>query len=82
MSKITVLFFASVADIVGTKQQSREISEEASGADLKKLLAQDYPDLEAVLKSCRIARNQEFVPDDTVLSSGDEVAIIPPVSGG
>ena len=48
---------------------------------LKSWLAQQYPEFNNI-KNCMIAVNQEYADDSTRLSSDDEIAIIPPVSGG
>ncbi|MEE9374293.1 MAG: MoaD/ThiS family protein [Saprospiraceae bacterium] len=47
----------------------------------KRALAKDYPDFEKI-KSYAIAVNQEYKEDGYIIREGDEVAIIPPVSGG
>jgi molybdopterin synthase catalytic subunit len=51
-------------------------------ADLRRLLAERHPRLSAVLPRCRIAVDQDFVPEDAAVQDGAEVAVIPPVSGG
>ncbi len=51
-------------------------------ADLRRLLAGRHPRLTPVLARCRIAVDQDFVPEDAAVRDGAEVAVIPPVSGG
>ncbi len=60
-----------------------EIEKEApeNVKDLRLWLNQNYPAF-ANLKSCMIAVNQEYAEDDLSISPQDEIAIIPPVSGG
>lgn len=52
-----------------------------SVGDLRKSLSMRYPQLDK-LNSVFIAVNQEYAPDEKVLSEKDEIALIPPVSGG
>ena len=80
--KITVLLFASLKDIAGKGRLEIEIDGKCSVENLSKKLYQLYPKVEAFDNSVRIALNQEFVEDDIELKDGDEVAYLPPVSGG
>jgi molybdopterin converting factor subunit 1 len=78
--KISILAFGIAKDIFG--DSSIEI--ELNGADvksLKALLEERYGRLKD-LKSYMVAVNNEYATDDKVLSEKDEIAIIPPVSGG
>lgn len=80
--KITVLLFASLKDIVGKGQLEIEVDEKCSVESLSKKLYELYPKVESYDSSVRIALNQEFVENDIELKDGDEVAYLPPVSGG
>jgi molybdopterin converting factor subunit 1 len=51
-------------------------------AELLTTLRREYPAVDAIAGSVRVAVNHEFVRDDRIVIEGDEVAIIPPVSGG
>ncbi len=51
-------------------------------ADLRRLLASRHPRLAAILPRCRIAVDQDFLPEGGAVRDGAEVAVIPPVSGG
>jgi molybdopterin synthase catalytic subunit len=81
--KIRVLYFAAARERAGTGE---EIIELADGADLGGLLAAveaAHPELGGLRAHLRFAVNQAFVKgEDGALSDGDEVAVIPPVSGG
>jgi molybdopterin synthase catalytic subunit len=77
-----VLFFGMLKDIVG---KSAEDAELPPGADLESvfdLYRARYPRLGDLASSIVIARNQEFADRKTPLSEGDEIAFLPPVSGG
>ena len=77
-----VLFFGMLRDIVG---MSREEAEFPDGTDLRGVFARyaaRFPRLSEVARSIVMARNQEFADPSTTLSDGDEVAFLPPVSGG
>jgi MoaE-MoaD fusion protein len=77
-----VLFFGMLRDIVG---MSREDAEFPEGADLRFVFAAyaaRFPRFGELARSIVMARNQEFADPATRLSEGDEVAFLPPVSGG
>lgn len=80
--KIKVLFFASCRDAVGRRSCDWEIEEGYQVADLQRDLVAAYPQLAAVQQVLSIAVNSEYAGKHTVLKAGDEVALIPPVSGG
>jgi molybdopterin synthase catalytic subunit len=77
-----VLFFGMLRDIVG---MSREEAEFPEGADLGSVFASyaaRFPRLGDLACSIVVARNQEFADPAAKLAEGDEVAFLPPVSGG
>ena len=80
--RIRVLFFGMVKDLLGLPAEEVEI---ADGATLQGVF-DHYARREVKLKSMEasivLARNQEFSPRSTVVEDGDEVAFLPPVSGG
>ena len=79
---IRVLFFGMLRDLVG---RAFEESEFPSGTDLRAVFecyAARYPRVREMAGSIVVARNQEFSALDTPLADGDEVAFLPPVSGG
>ncbi len=79
--KITLLAFGIVKDIFGNRKIEIELPEQSTTADLKVLLDSQYPALQQ-LAVYRIAVNDEYSSEDVIIKEGDEVAIIPPVSGG
>ena len=84
MSDITVevLLFAAVADAVGASRLTLDLPAGAMAGDVLLRLATTYPDAAGLLDQSAIAVGKTFKPSDTPLQDGDEVAVIPPVSGG
>ena len=80
--KVLVHFFANIRERVGTESLEIDLPAGATGAALSAQLVRAYPGLESILPKARLAINLEFKPLESVLADGDEVAIIPPVSGG
>jgi molybdopterin converting factor small subunit len=78
-----VLFFAGAREAAGER---RAVFEDAAGLTVAQLvhraLSRYGPSLEAVVPTCAIWVNGSPSPPGTVLAAGDEVAILPPVSGG
>ncbi len=77
-----MLFFGVLKDIVGRAEETIEIGPEATIAALFQSYAERFATLRDKRSSIVFARNREFSPVDTVLSDNDEVAFLPPVSGG
>ncbi len=77
-----MLFFGPAGDWTGTESARIDLDDGVTLATLKTLLVKRHPRLEAVMTAVRFAVNQEFALDDTALHDGDEVALVPPVSGG
>ncbi|MEH0154262.1 molybdopterin converting factor subunit 1 [Limibacter armeniacum] len=79
---IQLLLFGIAREIVGEQQLEVSVSEEGvTVGKLKEDLYQKYPELEA-LTSLALAVNQSYAEDDQLIKDRDEVALIPPVSGG
>lgn len=77
-----VLLFAACREIAGTSELALELPAGARVGDALARLAEREPRLARFLPGCRQARNDRFVALDEPLADGDEVAVIPPVSGG
>ena len=80
--RITIKLFAQFREAVGVGKMERDITDGLMVGALLDQLRAEYPGLEATGKTIISSVNQKFVPIDTVLHDGDEVAIFPPVSGG
>ena len=79
---VRVLFFGRLKDIVGRSEESAELSEGARVEDLFARYGNSFPELARFRSSVVASVNQEFAEWRAPLSSGDEVAFLPPVSGG
>ena len=77
-----VLFFGRVRELAGHAEETGQLPEGATIADLFDHYARHFPALLGFRSSLVASRNQEFAAWDTKLADGDEVAFLPPVSGG
>lgn len=82
MSRVRVLFFGAAADQTGTRQIEIPASGTFTLEGLWQLLTERYPDLLPMSGILAFAVNQEYAGMEAAVSPGDEVAILPPVSGG
>ncbi len=80
--QVTVLYFATLRDRAGVRQEQIQLPDSANVSHLKSHLAEQHPDLLTSLGTVLVAVNQDFAFDEEFLSEGDEVALFPPVSGG
>ncbi len=78
---VNILLFGITKDLVGTQKLSLDIPKSTNVAEFKKILTDRHPEL-IELNSLAIAVNSEYANDGIILQSNDEVALIPPVSGG
>jgi molybdopterin converting factor subunit 1 len=79
---VTVRLFAILRERAGTSELVLHLRPGATVADASAQLAEKFPDLSAFLGRVAFAVNQSYVKPDAPLSEGDELAVIPPVSGG
>jgi molybdopterin synthase catalytic subunit len=82
MITIHIRFFAGHRDIVGRAAMEMQLDDGASLGMVWEQLTADYPRLAGYTGRLLYAVNQEFAGLDSPLADGDEVAFIPPVSGG
>ena len=80
--RVTVLFFGRLKELTGHPEDSLEFADAATIEQLFALCTARHPELAKYRSSVVASRNQEFAAWDTALRSGDEVAFLPPVSGG
>jgi molybdopterin synthase sulfur carrier subunit len=79
---VKVLFFGRVRELTGIAEESVDMPAGATLTDLFERYQKHFPVLAGLRSSLVASRNQEFASWDTALSSGDDIAFLPPVSGG
>jgi molybdopterin converting factor subunit 1 len=79
---VRVLVFAGLRERLRSDSAVIEVPAGVTVRELLAALADQHPATRELLPPCRVAVNQEFVGGDHVIGEGDEVAVIPPVSGG
>ena len=80
MNKYKIIAFGITKELLGGREASIEIKGQTVGA-LRAALNERYPQL-LNLRSLLIAVNNDYADEDVLLSPSDEIALIPPVSGG
>ncbi len=80
--RIRVLFFGVLKDIVGTGSEEAEVPEGSSLGAVFESYAQRFPRLKEMEPSILFARNRAYEERSATAAAGDEVAFLPPVSGG
>jgi len=79
---VRVLFFGMLKDIVGRSEDQIEVGEGDSLGSIFDHYGRQFPRMEQMASSIVLARNQQFSDRLTVVADGDEIAFLPPVSGG
>lgn len=80
--KVQVRLYAGLHDMVGERDITLELADNATIEQLRDQLSQEYPVVTPFLSTLVCAVDEEFVPADHPLSDGDAISLIPPVSGG
>ena len=80
--QVRVLLFGILQEIAGLRQESLELPANAKVADVLEHYRARSPRLESYLPSLATSINQSFASRDAALKEGDEVGLLPPVSGG
>ena len=80
--RVTVKLFARLRDIAGAPELSREVAAGSTVGGLWQQLAAEFPALAPYERSISTAVNADYARMDATVRDGDEVAFLPPVSGG
>jgi MoaE-MoaD fusion protein len=80
--KVQVLFFGVLKDIIGTSTETLVLPENATVEDVLIHYREARPKLRDVLPSVAMSVNREYASPEMNLKPGDEIALLPPVSGG
>ena len=80
--RVTVRLFARLRDITGVAEMPRDVGPEATIRTVWHQLVDEFPDLGRYERSISSAVNADYARMDDRVSEGDEIAFLPPVSGG
>ena len=80
--RVTVRLFARLRDITGASELARDIEPGATIGAVWRELAGEFPDLAPYERSISSAVNADYARMNDVVRDGDEIAFLPPVSGG
>jgi molybdopterin converting factor subunit 1 len=80
--KIKVKYFASIREWTGVKEEEVDLPEGSTAEELKRSVQRLHSNIDNQEGTILVAVNGGFVEPSRLLSSGDEVALFPPVSGG
>jgi molybdopterin converting factor subunit 1 len=80
--RVTVRLFARLRDIAGASELARDLAPDATIGTVWRQLVGEFPALAAYERSISSAVNADYARMDQALRDGDEVAFLPPVSGG
>ena len=84
MKTVTICYFASIREVLGTGSESLQTAAETVGALREELMGRSAAAANALAagKAVRMALNQDMCALDAAIQNGDEVAFFPPVTGG
>ena len=80
--RVTVRLFARLRDVAGASELARDLPSGATIGDVWRQLAQEFPELAGYERSISSAVNADYARMDQPLRDGDEIAFLPPMSGG
>jgi MoaE-MoaD fusion protein len=80
--RIRVLFFGVLRDITSLREDAVDVPDASTVSSVFDLYAQRFPPLRDTASSIVLARNQHFAQPSDPIADNDEIAFLPPVSGG
>ena len=80
--RIRIRLFAAFREAVGQSELTRDVPDAATAGQIVAQLRAEFPGLGPTVENAMLAANQDYVGPDFRLQEGDELALIPPVSGG
>jgi MoaE-MoaD fusion protein len=80
--EINVKYFAIIRESLGRSEERKEVPEGTTAGQVLDQLGREFPNLAPLKPALMLMVNQEYARQDHVLRPGDELALIPPVSGG
>src|SRR5712671_6679816 len=82
MMRVQVLFFGQLKDLTGLSSESLPLADPSTVHDVLQHYTSKFPAIGKLSSSLALSINQEYASSDAPLRDGDEVALLPPVSGG
>jgi molybdopterin converting factor subunit 1 len=80
--RVTIRLFARLRDLAGSGELVRDVANPATVETIWRSLVEEMPDLRAYERTMSVAVNADYAKMSAQVSDGDEVAFLPPVSGG
>ena len=80
--QVNLIFYAVLQEAISEEPLLLEVKIGCTAEQVLELLAEKFPQAAPVLKSTRLAHEDEYVGKQTILTDGAEYCLIPPVSGG
>ena len=80
--RVRVLFFGMLREAAGKQSETLELPEGSCAGGVLEYYGSRIPRLQEMLPSVALAVNQQYTGAETKLKADDEVALLPPVSGG
>jgi molybdopterin converting factor subunit 1 len=80
--QVTVRLFARLRELTGAAELSREMPEGSTALDVWTALTHDFPPLAEYTRAISVAVNEDYARLATDVRDGDDIAFLPPVSGG
>jgi molybdopterin converting factor small subunit len=79
---INLIFYAVLAETISAEPLLLEVKKDSTAEQVIAILSKKYPQAAAILRSTRLAHEDEYVGKQSILTDGEEYCLIPPVSGG
>ncbi|MDG1511529.1 MAG: MoaD/ThiS family protein [Mariniblastus sp.] len=80
--KIRIKLFAAARELSDTGEIGLEVADGILVKDMKQQISNAYPSMSELILRSAVSLNREFATDQSVVQENDEIALIPPVSGG
>ena len=80
--QIKLIFYAVLVETISADTLLLEVKKDSTAEQVLAILSLKYPQAAAILRSTRLAHEDEYVGKQSILTDGEEYCLIPPVSGG